>query len=88
MLDNSRCTQTWKRVLHGCRAQQSTVLRFCRFVSWSVLDWVNISLTLTFVNPTNRDSVEEEVLGMEAAFVTNVGLVPKQELRVVNADPD
>lgn len=54
------------------------------------MDWVNIPpLMLTFVNPTtNRDSVEEEVLGMEAAFVTNVGLVPKQELRVVNADPD
>jgi hypothetical protein len=29
--------------------------------------------------------VEEETLGMEAAF-TNIGLAPKRELRVVNAD--
>ncbi|GAA5836726.1 hypothetical protein JCM3766R1_007002 [Sporobolomyces carnicolor] len=41
-----------------------------------------------FSDSAASDSVEEEVLGMEAAFVTNVGLVPKQELRVVNADPD
>ncbi|GAA5946615.1 hypothetical protein JCM3765_000319 [Sporobolomyces pararoseus] len=40
-----------------------------------------------FSDSAASDSVEEEVLGMEAAF-NHVGLVPKQELRVVNADPD
>ncbi|GAA5898705.1 uncharacterized protein JCM6883_003397 [Sporobolomyces salmoneus] len=40
-----------------------------------------------FSDSAASDTVEEDVLGMEAAF-TNVGLVPKQALRVVNADPD
>ncbi|GAA5869395.1 hypothetical protein JCM16303_000454 [Sporobolomyces ruberrimus] len=38
-----------------------------------------------FSDSAASDMVEEETLGMEAAF-TNIGLAPKRELRVVNAD--
>jgi hypothetical protein len=72
-------------LVHGFSFEQSKIFRFGSFVSFSFR--FSLSPSFAYKGSECSDSVEEEVLGMEAAF-TNVGLVPKRELRVVNADAD